>query len=300
MDKSEYSQVLYGDYPWPRRHYLPEEAIVGTEDLFGRAYTNIRGTTAAFSRGCPFSCNFCVLNVPNMLQMRTPESMEEEISYLKTEYGIQGLSLRDEICIPLNKKVAVPFLETLGRSDLIWRGQTVVRSNKDMIGLAAECGCVELAFGVESASQQALDINTRSKNQSIDDIKEAIRFSKSKGIKVKVCLIFGLPGEPPDILDITRKFLDETEPDYVNLSTFCPYPGSDIANRPDYYGIKFIDDDWGKHAHHLYRYSDEEDVEGLPFEYEPVNRWGKTFTRAEILRNVREIQHYVKDRAMTY
>lgn len=298
--RTNYAEVQYGDYLWPRRHYLPEKSIVGTEDLFGRRHRNIRGTTAAFSRGCPFSCSFCVLNVPNMLQMRTPESMAEEIEYLKKEYDIQGLSLRDEICIPLNKKVAVPFLETLGRSNIIWRGQTVVRSNKDMIALAAQSGCVELAFGVESASQQVLDIHTTSKRQSVEDVKEAIRFSKSVGIKVKVCLILGLPGEPPDILDVTKKFLTETEPDYVNLSTFCPYPGSDISSRPEYYGIRFIDNDWGKHAHLLYRYSDEEDVEGLPFEYAPENRWGKTFSRAAILQNVREIQHYVKEKGMTY
>ena len=296
--QDDYRIVRYGRHPWPRRHYLPEDAIVVRGDRLGNQPGTFRSTTIAFSRGCAFDCSFCVLNVPNMLQFRAPASMEEEIDYLKREYQVQALSLRDEICIPLSRRLAAPYLETLGRSGLFWRGQTVINTDKEMVALAARSGCVELAFGVESASQQVLDINCVRKDQTVEEIKEMLRYCKSLGIRVKVCLVFGLPGEPSDIVEITRKFLEETRPDFVALSALCPFPGSPIARDPAYYGIRFLDKDWGKYAHLLYRYSDDEEVQGLPFEYEPVNRWGKTFTRAQILENIRQVQHDVREQGM--
>lgn len=296
--QSDYRVVQYQNYPWPRRHYVPESSIVVGGDEVGNTRLQFRSTTIAFSRGCPFTCSFCVLNTPNMLQIRGPESMQEEIDYLKSEYRIQALSLRDEICIPLSRRIAAPFLETLGRSGMKWRGQTVINSDKEMVALAAKSGCMELAFGVESASQQVLDINCEKKNQKIEMIREMIRYCKTLGIRVKVCLVFGLPGEPENIVEVTKQFLDETRPDFVGLSALCPFPGSPIARNPEFYGIKFIDPDWSKHAHLLYRYSDSEDVEGLPFEYEPVNRWGKTFTRNQIFDNILDMQHYIREQGM--
>jgi len=114
-----------------------------------------------------------------------------------------------------------------------------------------------------------------------------------------MCLIFGLPGEPQDIVDRTRLFIEESMPDYVSLSGLDPVPGSEIYNNPEHYSFKYIDTDWGKHAHLLYRFSDEEEV-GIPFEYEKTNRWGKTFSRAEIIKNIQEMQHYLRERGMTY
>ena len=229
--------------------------------------------------------------------MRNPESIEEEIKYLKDEYSIKGVNLRDEICIPLSRKVAIPYLEAIGRSDVIWRGQTRVGASKEIIALARQTGCVELAVGVESASQQVLNIIN--KKQTVQQAKDFIQMCKSFGIKTKMCLILGLPGEPPDIVNITRSFVEETKPDYVNISGFCPVPGSPAFNNSKYYGIKYIDEDWNKHAHLVFRFSDEEHF-GLPFEYEKNNRWGKTFSRDEIIENIMELQHYFGERGMVY
>ena len=70
-------------------------------------------------------------------------------------------------------------------------------------------------------------------------------------IKVKLCLILGLPGEKEDILEKTIKFLEKTTPDYVSVSGFLPVPGSPIAKDPKKYGIKSIDKNWSKYGHLL-------------------------------------------------
>lgn len=293
--QSDWRLVKYSDYPFARRHYLPETAIVN--DALFEKYGGVRGTSALFSRGCNFKCIYCVYNVPPVIQLRNPESIEAEINYLKDEYNVKSVNLRDEICLPLSPKVAIPYLEAIGRSNVTWRGQTRIGVSKEIIALARQSGCVELAVGVESASQRVLDII--SKKQTVQQAREFIEVCQSVGIKIKMCLILGLPGEPLDIVNITRSFVEETKPDYVNISGFCPMPGSSAFVNAKYYGIKHIDEDWSKYAHLLFRFSDEEDF-GLPFEYEKTNRWGKTFSREEIIGNIRELQHYFGEYGMTY
>lgn len=295
--KSDYKDVDYRDYPFMRRHYLPESAVVNNL-LFEKYGANIRSTCVLFSRGCTFRCKYCVYNVPPMIQMRNFKSIEEEIMYLKQEYKVEAINLKDEICIPVDREVAIPFLETIKCSGVIWRGQTTVAGvTEEKIDLAKKSGCVELAVGVESISQQVLDIIN--KKITVEEIKNFISLCKKYGIKVKMCLIFGLPGEPENIVAMTQRFVEENNPDYISLSGLDPVPGSDIYNNYKNYGIKYIDDDWGKHAHLIYRFSDVEDV-GLPFEYEEFNRWGKTFSRKEIVGNICQAQQYFRERNMTY
>jgi hypothetical protein len=83
------------------------------------------------------------------------------------------------------------------------------------------------------------------------------------------------------------------------VSGFDPVPGSPFYRDHQRYGIKSIDDDLTKHAHLLYRFGDKEDV-GLPFEYEDNNEWGKTLSRDQIVTNIKQIQHYLREREMAY
>ena len=293
--KMNWKDIEYKNYPFPRRDFLSESSMVNT-DLFEK-YGGIKGTSAMFSRGCNFKCAYCVYNVPNFIQQRTPKSIEEEINYLKSKYNLRGINLRDEICIPLNPKIAIPQIEAIGRTDVIWRGQTKVGAKRETMILARKTGLVELAVGVESVSQQCLDIIH--KGQKLDQAKEFFKICRDLDIKTKMCLIFGLPGEPGDIVKQTLSFIEEVKPDYVNVSGLCPVPGSKMFENKDYYGIKYIDEDLSKHAHLVFRYSDDEDF-GLPFEYDEKNRWGKTFSRDDIINNIKEVQHYCQENDMVY
>lgn len=291
----DWKDVSYSDYPIARRSFLPKTAIVNSS-LFEQ-HGDIKGTSAQFSRGCNFRCAYCAYNIPNFIQMRKPETIEEEINYLKDEYKVKGINLRDEICIPLNQKIAVPYIEAISRTNVLWRGQTKIGAKKEILELAYKSGCVELAVGVESVSQRVLDIVH--KGQKLDQAKKFFKICHDLGIKTKMCLILGLPGEPQDIVRRTYDFIEETKPDYVAVSGLDPIPGSDMFNHPEKYGIKKIDKDWDKHFHLVFRFSDEEEF-GLPFEYEEKSQWGKTFTRKEIIENIKEIQHYLQERRMIY
>ena len=134
------------------------------------------------------------------------------------------------------------------------------------------------------------------------DRKQIINFAKNArkvGIKIKVCLILGLPGEPIDIVKKTINFLEELQPNFASVSGFLPVPGSPIANNPQKFGIKTIDYNWHKYSHLLFRFADDEEV-GLPFEYDTSLNSINVFSREEIIENIIQVQSWLKERGMVY
>lgn len=290
-------RCVFSDYGHAERDFLPADAIVN--GLHFAEYGGFPATGVYFSRGCSFGCRFCVYNNPSKFEYRTPGQVAAEIAYLKRNYHVEGVNLRDEVCIPVNKKIARPWLEAIGEGGVQWRGQTVTIASEEMVRLAAESGCVELALGLENVeSDRVLEIINKP-SKSVAANKEFIGLLKKYGIRVKVCLIFGLPGETDQVLDRTIRFLEDVRPDYVAVSGFDPVPGSPIARDPAAYGIRYIDPDLSRHAHLLYRFGEDEDV-GLPFEYEEQTPFGPGRRREAIVSDLNSIQGYLRENGMCY
>jgi anaerobic magnesium-protoporphyrin IX monomethyl ester cyclase len=289
-------------YPFPRRHFLPQSAIARKDLLTLKkdpSFKAITGTTAIFSRGCPYQCSFCAMpktRVHKGVRYRAPELITEEINYLKTEFGIEGISLLDEIGIPLKQKEAVAHLEAIGQADIVWRGQCRVDGiGPDIAALARASGCVALGLGVESAWQPSLDaIN---KCIEVTRAKQTIRLLKANGIEVRLYMIFGLPGEPPDIVERTWEFVQETDPDLVVLSLFTVRPGTAVYNEPRKFGIKSIHGDWSNTRHMHGRYDPE--VPSLTFEYETTTPWGKSLSTDQIVNNYVEFQNRLREHGLS-
>lgn len=298
--KNSYAEIksdVFNYYDHAERDFLESNLVANNEHF--EKYGKVLGTGVYFSRGCNFKCKFCVYNNPSKFQFRSGKKIKEEIEYLKKNYAIGGVNLRDEVCLPPNKKIAYDFLNGIGESGVIWRGQSVPFADEEIVSLAAKSGLKELALGIESAdSDLVLEISNKPSRSIVNNIK-FIELLKKYDIKVKVCLIIGLPGESINVVEKTIKFLEDVVPDYVALSAFDPIPGSPFFTEPKKYGIKNIDNDLTKHSHLVYRFDDEEEV-GLPFEYEEFTPWGKSFTRNEILENVKTLQKWIRERGMSY
>jgi anaerobic magnesium-protoporphyrin IX monomethyl ester cyclase len=298
------SKVDLNAYPFSLRKYLPKSSVARKNMMTlksNKDLGDLLGTTTLFSRGCPYSCAFC--EMPGMKQFdkgsryRRPESIRDEIEYLKQEYGIQGINLLDEIGIPLGRASAIAHLESIADTNILWRGQTRVDAiNPEIAKLAKESGCIALGMGVESAAQEPLDlINKRTK---VEDAKQAIRILKEEGIETRVYMILGLPGEPQDIVKRTTDFIDETQPDLVYLSMFAVRPGTEVYRNPKKFGIKKINTDWEKTMHLFGRY--EHETPTLTFEYERNAPWGRAFTNDELVNNLIEVQTKLRERGMTF
>jgi radical SAM superfamily enzyme YgiQ (UPF0313 family) len=285
-------------YHYPLRRYLPASTIARKGLLAMKTrqgYGELLSTTVMFSRGCPYSCSFCAM--PRLkayapgIRYRAPKLIEEEIEYLKREYGIKAISLLDEIGIPPGVKQAVPHLEAIGRTGIIWKGQC--RSDgmtPETAALAKDAGCAVMCFGVESVVQKSLDLIN--KNLDVAKVRESIRLMKKVGIECRIYMILGLPAEPEDIVERTWEFIKETAPDTVFLSLLTVRPGTDMYENPKKFGIKSVTSDWSKTMHLYSRYGNETPT--LSFEYEEQAPWGKSLSNERIAANYLELQSRLK------
>ncbi len=283
-------------YPYPDRKYQPFPAVVDT-DFFYTDNKSLRAANVLFSRGCPFRCHFCANLNFGPTRFRAPELIVEEIEYLKSEYSVEALVLRDDNAIPFNQKIAKPFLKAIGKTNVKWRGQS--RSNgisEDIVELAAESGCLDIAMGIESVLPEVLKIIN--KKIDLEQTKAYIKLLKKYGIRTKLLLILGLPGEKGDIVDRTLEFIDETDPDIVGLALFCPFPGSFMTSNYRDFGIKSLNPNLDEYKILFGRF-DENEAPGLMFEYEEITPWGKGMSNEKIIKNYSTLQTKLRDRGLT-
>jgi len=231
----------------------------------GRAGENEPATTIVTSRGCPFRCAFCCkTRTTEGVRYRSPANIVAELEYLEAAYGIRQFRIVDD-AFTVDRYRAEDFCErTAGRG---WGFTTILRADSlrdlAMVRRLAAGGVHTASFGVESGSQAVLDrINKR---ETIDEIKQAIRWCREAGIVTKVFLIFGLPGETLDTIEQTKAFFREIRPDSYTLSSFQPLPGSAIYENPGKYGLTPLYRP-GEYEDYWFYYEPEDDTRGFHFD----------------------------------
>jgi len=232
--------------PFPARHLLPKERIVSRDAIGGHGYSDYapRATIMITSRGCPFKCAFCS-NIRQPIRFHSPSYVREEITHLYKKYNIHNFNFMDDHFTiskkrlkALNDEMAdMSFgFKCMGRPDSI---------DDETARILCELGCREMQIGVESADEKVLKL--MNKKISIEQTKKAIRILKYYGIKVKIFLIAGLPGETWESIELTKQFIIDTQPAKCPPTLFMPFPNCDIWKNPEKYGVRIITKDYSKY-----------------------------------------------------
>ena len=227
--------------PFPARHLLPFDSVFSPHALFYGA-----GPTATVitSRGCPYACSFCASKKmwKRKVRFRSPSNVVAEIKHLVDDYGIKNFRFHDDT-MTVKKEWLREVCDKIKPLGIRWRaGTRVDRVERDVLQMMKDAGCDEIAYGVESFSQEVLDKSN--KKTRIPDIYRAVRIAKEVGMGVRVYLIIGLPGEKPGYVDRLIKFCEEANPDAVDVSTLVPFPGCDIYDDPKKFGFSISVEDF--------------------------------------------------------
>jgi radical SAM superfamily enzyme YgiQ (UPF0313 family) len=112
------------------------------------------------SRGCPYPCTFCsVAPVWNHESFsRSPNNIVDEMEYLHHRAGVNLFLFQDEFFVSGEAQV-MEFCRELNRRKLRVQWKAFGRVNlvdEKMMRAMADCGCVELRFGIESGSDRVL------------------------------------------------------------------------------------------------------------------------------------------------
>jgi anaerobic magnesium-protoporphyrin IX monomethyl ester cyclase len=194
-------------------------------------------TTMMTSQGCPYKCAFCSKNYPTV-RFRSPESVRAEIKYLRDDFGFTAIAFPEDLFI-LDKKRTEIICGHLKDMGMYWRclvrADTVVRHGEAFIRMMADSGCRAVGMGIESGSDKILSIVN--KGEKADTLRAGVRILKNAGLAVKGFFILGLPGESPETLEETRRFLTEEKLDDVDIKIYQPYPGTPIWRDRQKYDI---------------------------------------------------------------
>lgn len=256
--------------PWPAYDLWPELGNISAVASEGSPAGS--GCSILTSRGCPYTCNFCDLEVwGRHTRFRNAEDVLAEAEFLKARFGITHLRLQDDT-VNLRKNRFAIICRGLRKLGFIWRAHTRTdHVSLDEFKMMKDCGCVEIAFGIESGSQKIL--NLMNKKTTVENHANAIAWATEAGLNVRAFLIIGFPGDTWDTIHETVEFIRCNRPHSVSLSTFVPLPGSAVWKNPEAFDVTIKSQDWDEY----WQVGNEETDKGFPAEH-------PSMTRMELLR----------------
>lgn len=230
--------IVYGEaiqnldeIPYPARHlvdmnwYLKRDTVV--------PFKWIRATNVITSRGCPFSCNFCINSKHAMfgkkIRYHSAQYVRWEVTGLCLEYNVEGVYFFDDNFVT-NKKRLLEICKYIKPLELKWFCQSRVDTlNREMLEVMKSSGCVGIAFGAESGSQRVL--NAINKKAKVEDTVKIFDLCRKVEVKTLANIIIGNPEETYEDIELTDKLLERIKADYVQVWHLTPYEGTVIYDQ---------------------------------------------------------------------
>jgi anaerobic magnesium-protoporphyrin IX monomethyl ester cyclase len=149
------------------------------------------------SRGCPYQCTFCGV-APiwgHTAYHRSNENILHEMRVLQELAGVELFLFQDEFFVSGKERV-MSFCRALKESgmDVKWKAFGRVNlTDVEMMEAMAGCGCLELRFGIESASERILE--KTEKGFTVEQVLEVIPDAVQIFPRVDAFYIWGFPFE---------------------------------------------------------------------------------------------------------
>lgn len=229
---------------------LPDRLLIDRRHYFGEVIMT--------GRGCPFDCAYCASRTiwGRRVRLRSVPSILEELEMLKEHAAAPGESenlashgpaaetsaetrpgrwvvkIVDDT-FTVNRKRTLDLLhEIIARGLNCFEFTGGVRADtldEELVERMREANFRRVTLGVESGSPRIL--KQIRKGETNDDVKRAIALLRKAGIKSHAFFMIGLPGEGPEDIELSKKLILESQPDYVEINMVTPYPGTDIFPR---------------------------------------------------------------------
>lgn len=183
------------------------------------------------SRGCAFDCGFC-FKVETSCRFRSPDNVLEELEAIRSR-GIRDIDVMDD-SFTLKRARAVEILERIieNRMDLRLKIRSRVNAvDPDLLDLCKRAGVRKIVYGVESGSQTMLD--AMNKKTTVDMNRHAIRITRQAGIVPVADIMIGMPGETPETIEETNRFLAEEKPVVTSVPVLYPLPATPVWKQAE-------------------------------------------------------------------
>lgn len=221
----------------PARHLLP----LGRYRALGMP---ISMTT---SRGCPFSCIFCVGRkmAGARVRYRPAGQVVDEMADL-SRLGFHQINLADDL-FTANPRHCLSVCEEISRRNLTVSWTAFARVDTvtvELLSAMRRAGCHTVSFGVESGNPEML--KRIKKGITLTQVLSAAGMCREAGITAQASFILGLPGETQESLADTLEFGKKLEELGVlyGFHYLAPFPGTDIRENRTGYDLSILSEDW--------------------------------------------------------
>lgn len=209
------------------------------------------------SRGCPYTCDFCVapIHQGHKFRERSPKVLVDEIERSYRELGVEFFYLWGDT-VTLNVKSFTAFCDELIARNLPiqWFGNARADNLTDpaFVHRLKKAGCWMLALGIESESDEVR--KNMVKRLEREKIHAAFRNMRDAGIRSFAFFIFGYPGESPATMEHTIDYAIRLDPDFANFYPAVPYPGTALYEKCVRDGLlpEGAGDDWARMEYSYY------------------------------------------------
>lgn len=212
--------------PFPARGLLKNQKY--TLPVVNQPYTLL-----VPSRGCPHSCVFCTASLyyGKKVRFRSVKSVMDELKEIVGRDKIKFVTMWSDT-FTIKKDFVVSLCQKIIESklDFKWMCNSRVDTiDPEMLRWVNKAGCIGISYGVESGNQTIL--NNVKKNITLDQIKDAFRWTREAGMETLAHVIFGLPGETQATINETIDFVIKLEPDYAQFYCAIPFPGTEFYQQ---------------------------------------------------------------------
>ena len=223
--------------PLPARHLLP----LSRYQALGYSISIIT------SRGCPYSCIFCLGRrmVGNKVRLRNPSLVVDEIEEILS-YGIDRINVADDLFVSSAGKVKEVCDEILRRG-LRFGWSAFARVNTvdiETLKLMRKAGCDSVSFGVETGNPEMMKLIR--KGITRDQVRHAVSLCREADIIAHTSFIVGLPGETRETLRETAEFASGLGSLY-GYHFLAPFPGTTVREEVEKYDLSILTDDWTRY-----------------------------------------------------
>ena len=208
------------------------------------------------SRGCPFKCNFCVLDHMSLrkVRYRTPEDVADEVEkILEMCPTINTIWLHDDAFM-INKQYTMDMCDEIIKRGIKTTFTCSARFrpvSRELVKKMELAGFTHVLFGLESGADEVMKGMRKGINK--DHIRYATSLFAESNIKTTAFLIVGLPGESEETVEETIDFVQEMQNNnylyYDDIGVAQIYPGAEIytiakSKRLEVPGYGLLDDDY--------------------------------------------------------
>jgi len=232
----------------------PAKALSNLDDLPIRDYNQMNTDeilkrrngwlNIAFSRGCPYSCSFCINQIQRKLfragndcsyfRCQSVEKTMSELMALVNQFrgSLKVINFDDDLLM-LRKDWFISFANAFRDKIYLPEGiRYVVNGRADLIDdeivdALSRSGCFEMQIGFESGDSELRNI-VLNKQIDDDDLLRIFSMCRDKNVRTLAYTMMGIPGETHKTIEKTIKMLTVLKPTLIRMTIFDPFVGTPL------------------------------------------------------------------------